>query len=298
MPKAERSNPKDNDPSFEAPRHRPQWLAGFACLVVGLLLLVALVDFVPEQTTLKTSNPVATNLVGLFGAYYSAYSYYLLGAATWLVPVFLFWMTYIYLRSARKNAGARFVAMVICIISLSALVAMQVTFFTNRDIFPSGPGGALGRWIYDSVLKDNLGVFGAALILGTVYLVGMLFIFTRDIGMEVERLVHLFAEWRQKRAALKAARIEELRRLREQAAHEKAIGDVAAATTVTKPGPTPQPLGLSRNLVVPKTEDPFAQPATADTPPTAAKPAPEPIKLATPARPATDTKPLAVAAGK
>ncbi|MFI5337392.1 MAG: DNA translocase FtsK, partial [Opitutales bacterium] len=109
---------------------------------------------------------------------------------------------------------------------------------------------------------------------------------------------HLFAEWRQKRAALKAARIEELRRLREQAAHEKAIGDVAAATTVTKPGPTPQPLGLSRNLVVPKSEDPFAQPATADTPPLAAKPAPEPIKPATAAKSATDTKPLAVAAGK
>ena len=121
MAKAERSNPKDTDPSFEAPRHRPQWLAGFACLVIGLLLFVALADFLPEQTTLKTSNPVATNLVGLFGAYYAAYSYFVLGASTWLVPLFLFWMTYIYVRTARKNAGARFAVMLFCILSLSAL---------------------------------------------------------------------------------------------------------------------------------------------------------------------------------
>ena len=297
MAKSERANPKDNDPSFEAPRHRPQWLAGFSCLVVGLLLFVALADFIPEQTTLKTSNPVATNLVGLFGAYYSAYSYYVLGASTWLIPIFLFWMTYIYLRSAQKNASARFVAMVFCIVALSALVTMQSWFFTNHDIFPSGPGGALGRWIYDGLLKDTLGVFGSVLILGVLYFAGMLFIFTRDIGMEIERLVHLFTEWRKKSAALKAAEIEERRRLREQAAHEKDIAAAAAAApaAAAKPGPVPQPLGSSKNLTVPKDEDPFAAPAPVATQP---KPAPEPVRQPVAAKPATDTAPLAAAAGK
>jgi S-DNA-T family DNA segregation ATPase FtsK/SpoIIIE len=301
MPRAEKSNPKDTEPSFEAPRHRPQWLAGFACLVIGLLLFVALIDFVPEQTTLKTSNPVATNLVGLFGAYYSAYSYLLIGISTWLIPVFLFWMTYIYLRSARKNSGTRLVAMTVCLIALSALVAMQSTFFTNRDIFPKGPGGILGWWLYDDLLKDTLGVFGSVLILGTLYAVGMLFIFTRDIGMEVERLVHLFKEWMQRRAALKAAQAEERQRLREQAENEKQLAAAAAAAgPAVKTGPTPPALGTSKSLVVPRSADPLAEtpkPAAPVPKPEPARPTSTPVP-ASAAKPATDTKQLAVAAGK
>ena len=65
MPKAESSNSKDNTPSFEGPRYRPKWLAAFTCLVVGLLLTVALVDFKPEQSYQTTTNPTRLMLVGL-----------------------------------------------------------------------------------------------------------------------------------------------------------------------------------------------------------------------------------------
>ncbi|MBI2515769.1 MAG: DNA translocase FtsK [Opitutae bacterium] len=292
MAKAESSNPKDKDPSFEGPRYRPQWLAGFSCLVIGVLLFVALIDFIPEQSYQHSSSPSAKNLVGIFGSEFSWWSYHLLGVSTWLIPVFLFWMTYIYLRSARRLAGTRFIAMVCCIASLSSLMAMQSTFFTNTSTFTAGPGGALGALLYDGLLKDSLGVFGSALILGGLYLVGMLFIFTRDIGMEFEKLVHGFAEWRKKRAALRAALIEERRKRREQAANEKAVAAAAAATAV-KPGPAPQLLTVApKRIVVPKSEDPFAEaPKSVTTPPL--KPAPEPLA---PARTATDTKSLAVAA--
>src|SRR5882672_5108563 len=105
MPKAERSNPKDKDtPSFEGPRHRPHWLAAFTCLVIGILLAVALIDFKPEQSIQNTTNPTSVNLVGVIGAEFSWWAYHLIGVSTWLFPVFLIWMTYIYLRSARSLA--------------------------------------------------------------------------------------------------------------------------------------------------------------------------------------------------
>jgi S-DNA-T family DNA segregation ATPase FtsK/SpoIIIE len=291
MAKAESSNSKDKDPSFEGPRYRPQWLAGFSCLVIGVLLFVALIDFIPEQSYQHTSSPSAKNLVGIFGSEYSWWSYHLLGVSTWLIPVFLFWMTYIYLRSARRLAGTRFIAMLCCLASLSALMAMQSTFFTNQATFTAGPGGALGGLLYDRLLKDSLGVFGSALILGGIYLVGMLFIFTRDIGMEFEKLVHNFSEWRKKRAALKAALAEERRQRREQAANEKAV--VAAAATTTKPRSAQQPLTISpKTIVIPRAEDPLAEaPRSVTAPPV--RPTPE---AATPARTATDPKSLAVAA--
>jgi S-DNA-T family DNA segregation ATPase FtsK/SpoIIIE len=125
MPKAESSNPKDRDtPSFEGPRHRPHWLAAFTCLVLGVLLTVALIDYEPGQSIQNTTNPTSVNLVGVIGAEFSFWSYNLIGASTWLFPVFLFWMTYIYLRSARSFAGTRLFAMACCVVSFSPLVAM------------------------------------------------------------------------------------------------------------------------------------------------------------------------------
>ena len=266
------------------------------------MLAVALVDFRPEQSIEHTTTPTSVNLVGVIGAEFSWWSYYLIGASTWLIPVFLFWMTYIYLRSARSLATTRLFAMLCCMVSLSALVAMQDLLFTNRSIFTGGPGGLLGALIYNTVLKDSIGVFGSALILGTIYFVGMLFIFTRDIAAEISRLMNNFTEWRQKRAALKAAQAEELRKRREEQAVKAKEAAVVAATAPAVPTPA---VGTSKKMVLPKSEDPLADTAKSVTAPPM-KPAPEPVvpvKTAPPmkssaTKPATDPKALAVATGK
>jgi len=322
MAKAERSNPKDKDtPSFEEPRHRPHWLAAFVCLVFGILLSVALLDYEPGQSVmtqvagktdvvdgsvrqLPAPNGVSPNLVGVVGAEFSWGSFYLVGVSTWLVPVFLLWMVYIYLRSARTLATTRLFAMLGCIVALSSLAAMQGTFFTNPETFPEGPGGIVGKFIYTTIFKDSLGVFGSALILGMLYLVGMLFIFTRDIAAELSRLMHNFTEWRQKRAALKAAQAEERRRQREEAAKAK---EAAAAAAKAAAAPVIN-AGAGKKLVVPKTEDPLVNPPKAATVPPIKQPeepaaakaaAPKPVVRPAPeSKPATDTRSLAVAAGK
>ena len=299
MPKAESSNPKDNTPSFEGPRYRPKWFAAFVCLVVGLLISVALIDFKPEQSIQNTTNPTSINLVGVFGAEYSWWSYHIFGLSTWLIPLFLFWMTYINLRSVRRLAGSRVIAMITCVLSLSALVAMQDILFTNKMYFTAGPGGVMGGLLYDSVLKDSLGTFGSTLILSVTYMLGMLFIFTRDIGQECEKLLLSFTEWRKQRAALAIARAEEKRKQHEDAAKQKAAAAAAAVAAQSKanaaparPGPA---LGTTKNLVVPKADDVVVAPtpaAVAKLEPTTPKP------LAKPTSTATDPKALAVAVGK
>ena len=275
MAKAENSNAKAKDkdaPSFEGPRHRPHWLAAFTCLVFGVLLFVALLDFEPGQSIQHTTNPTSVNLVGVIGAEYTWWAYHLLGAASWLIPAFLLRMTYIYLRSARSLTTTRILAIVCCLISFSALMAMQETVFTNKAIFTGGPGGLLGAFLYQTLLKDSLGVFGSALIFGTIYLLGFIFIFTRDFIADVSRLIQAFTEWRQKRAALAAARAEELRQRREAAAKEAAAAATKAATVTTPP----MAPGSSKKMVVPKGEDPLVDtPRTATVPPIAKQPAVE-----------------------
>jgi S-DNA-T family DNA segregation ATPase FtsK/SpoIIIE len=282
MAKAQSSNPKEKGaPSFEGPRHRPHWLAAFACLLVAVLMLAALISYSPEQSIQTTTNPVGRNQVGIIGAEFSWLSYHVLGACTWLLPVFLLWMTYIYMRSARSLAATRLIAMACCIIAFSGLLAMQSLLFTNFELFTGGPGGLLGGLIYDQVLRDSLGVFGSAVILGMVYVLGMLFIFTRDIASEMARVMNAFTEWRQKRAALKAALAEENRQRKEEAAKQRAAAALAAKSAPAEPAAPP---AVSKKMVVPTNVDPLGTQPKVKTSVVPTLPKPEPIEE--PAEPA------------
>ena len=322
MAKADRSNPKDKDtPSFEGPRHNRNLLAALLCLALAVLISYWLYYYLPAESSVHTSGgtsevvkgrmeqqelvPNGVKRLGIIGDLYSAGSVWLLGAAGWLIPAFLFWMTYIYMLRARHLTATRSVALIIVVTSGASLLDMQSTLFTDLDYYQEGPGGALGKVFYRDIFGALLGPFGSGLVLGSIYLAGMLFIFTRDIGVEFERLLLAVSEWRKKRAALKAALAEERRKQREEAAKAKQA-DPAAAAAVAPALNT----GSSRKMIVPKTEDPLAEKAKVAAAPV--KPAPEPVvpaktKPAEPApapakavaaKPATDPKDLAVAAGK
>ncbi len=287
MRKAENSNAKDKDTSsLEAPRHRPHWLAAFTCLVFGILIAVAMIDFEPAQSIQHTTNPTKVNLVGVIGAEYSWWIFHLLGGTAWLIPLFLLRMAFIYLRRARSLATTRLFAIICCLIAFSALMAMQETIFTSKVIFTGGPGGLLGAFLYLTLLKDSLGVFGSALIFGTIYLVGFVYIFSRDIVADIGHLIQGIHAWRQKRAALATARAEELRLRREVAA--KAAATVAAAPPIT-PDAAKKPIG-------PKGDTPPAEPAKDTATPLPAKSAsPEPATAKLPVRPPAKSSVPAVA---
>lgn len=301
MPKGETSNRKDTDPSFEAPRHRPQWLAALFCFVLGVLFLVALIDFEPAQSawhqsaattavingqiqTVPAKGAVAPNAVGVIGAEVSWWSYHLLGATTWFLPAFLLWMSYVYLRSGRRLAGLRYTAMLLSVVAACGLLAMQDWFFLDRQVFTEGPGGLAGKFLYATVLRDSIGPFGSGFLLGMAYLASLLFIFTRDIGAEFERLVFNFQEWRRKRAALRAALAEERRKRQEELARQKAAAAAVAKAVSNATAASPQqPPGTSRKIVVPKAEDPLVaspRPAPAKPLEPAAKPVPGDSKAA------------------
>ena len=316
MRKAESSNPKDKDtPSFEGPRHQRNLWAALLCIVLAVLITYWLANYVPSESSLHTSGastqviqgkleqteivPNGTRRLGVFGDYYSAGSVWLLGGAGWLIPIYLFWMTTIYARRARHLTATRTIALIVAIVSGAALLAMQGLFFSDSTYFQEGPGGAVGKVFYQDIFAALLGPFGSGLILCGTYLAAMLFIFTRDIGMEFEKILHTFSEWRARRAALKQARREESLKRREQ---QQLMAKEAAVAVA--PAPVTPTAGASKKMVVPKSADPLAESAkSVSVPPV--KSVPEPVVPAKPvpakapvARPATDTKSLEVAAGK
>ncbi len=299
MPKSESSNANKDGPSFQAPRQRPRWLMAAFCFVLAVFLSVAFIDYSPAQylgnqsggATVVENGALAAkslkvgkeNLVGPFGSYSTYWAYDLFGGGAWLLPIFLFWLTYLALRSAKRFAGTRLFVMFLAIASLSGLFAMQSTFLSSPTWFPHGPGGMMGGLVYTSGLKSIFGVFGAGMLLGMVYVLGTLFIFTRDIGAEFEKFIAAFHAWRESRSKRKAES-DELRQ-KEMEARAKLKADTA------KPEPKPAPPGAGavgpsgKKLTFAKAqEDPLAKaPVAREAAPVETKAAAVPVPKPAPA---------------
>jgi S-DNA-T family DNA segregation ATPase FtsK/SpoIIIE len=248
---------------------------------------VAFVDFAPEQSRQTGTNfrQAAPNLVGSAGAEFTWWAVHLIGVSIWLLPLFLFWMTYLALRNSRQFAPTRVVAFIVCVTSASSLAAM-VESFGKTQYFTEGLGGLLGNLVYQDLFKDTLGVFGTILLLGTTYILGFVFILVRDVGAEFDKLIHAFHAWRDRRLAAKAEAADlraQLKTANEKQKAEAKAGPAAAAVVAPPP---------NKKLTLPRTGNtgtPFA-PKVDDAPkPPAPAPAAPPTD-APPPVPATPTK--------
>ena len=248
MPKPASSN-QNAVPSFQPPRPRPRWIAASACFLTGLLVTVAFLDFAPEQSRQTGTNfrQVAPNLVGSVGAEFTWWALHVIGVSIWLIPPFLFWMTYLALRSAKQLASTRVIAMTICVISAACLTSM-IESFGKTQYFTEGLGGLLGNLVYQGAFKDTLGVFGTVLLLGTTYAICFVFIIVHDIGAEFDKLVHWLHTWRERRAAAKAEAAELLAQVTADEAKRAAAAKSATTPPMAVSAPPP-----GKKLTLPRT---------------------------------------------
>ena len=303
MPKSETSNPNDG-PSFKAQRYRPNWFEAVTSFILGSFLTVALVDYDPTQVTLhSTAQATSKNLMGWVGADTVWVLLFSIGVSTWLMPIFLFWMLYVAMRNARHLVVTRVIAMAVAMVALASIAAMFKEAKWANDYFPNGPGGLSGLVLYHRLLADALGPFGSGLLLGTGYVFALMFIFTKDIGLELERYLGLFQAWRAARRALRAARAEQMRKDKEATARLKPVPAAAPAPPASI-GPSgkkvfvpksPEELAKLAADAAPasaaaagKTTSPFSKPDANPAPlvtkaaAKAAEPAPEPLPAAPP----------------
>lgn len=227
MPKPETSNPI-GDRQAAPLRPRPNWPVAALCFLLGTLLLVAMVDYAPRQSTFHSTNPSETNLVGYFGANTSWVGLYSLGLAMWAVPFLLLWTAALALRSPRRLAAPLTIATLVYLASFTGLAALfaEMGQFKPDDYFPCGLGGFLGQLIYQRLFSGTLGLFGSLLVLGATYLVSLLFIlYAKGLTAEIEKFASRFAAWREERARHRALLAEDSRREREEKAAAKAAAE-------------------------------------------------------------------------
>jgi S-DNA-T family DNA segregation ATPase FtsK/SpoIIIE len=301
MSKPGTSNTKNASP-FDGPRHRPKWLAASVCFLFGAWLLITLLDYKPSQShefqtggksawngQVWVINSVAApqpNLGGPWGADIAWWCLHLFGFSTWFIPIFLLWFSWVAVRNARRFVFTRVIAMTLCIMTLAGLMAM-VESFKSSDYFTMGLGGKVGQLLYGEMLKNTVGVVGAGLLLGTIYALSFAFIFSRDVGAELEKAMVWIHTWRARRAQDVAERAE--REKKEQEAKEKARAAKAVAATLSAPPMTKKP------LVMPKAQEDLAreaapaktpEPAERERSATGWNPPVEPVAAATAPKPA------------
>jgi S-DNA-T family DNA segregation ATPase FtsK/SpoIIIE len=302
MPKPETSNSNDG-PSAKAPRYQPNWPIALSFLLVGVFIAVALVAYDPLQSSHISTAPRPKNPMGWIGAESIYILLFSLGASTWLIPIFFGWIVYLAIKAGRHLTGTRIVTMVIAIAAFSGLWSM-VDFFKFSNYFPSGPGGYIGKGLYEGLLHEPAGPIGSALMLSVIYTAAMLYIFTRDIGTEIDRIYANFTAWREARAKQKTALAAELAKEREARAKQKAAESVAvsaaAPLTANTPATPVGPSGGKKTFAAKSAEDPLAKPAARGTgteapelvaaPKSATSPAPAlPKAAAKPTPPASNT---------
>ena len=273
MAKRTSSNP-NNAPSFSPPRYRPRWALALTCMLLGIWMLVALIDFDPNQkgyfTAANQEPATQVNNMGPLGADLARVGYAWLGVMAWSVPLFLFWSAWLSLRNARKLVGTRIAAMAITTISGCSLAAMlKLEAFTTSQFFPGGRlGGIVGRGIYDDFLANGIGPFGSGSLMLVVYLTGLLFVFTKDIAAEFEKAIHWLQTYRE-RSRQRRAEAAELRQKQKAETERKRT---EAAKAVIAPAPSLKKLTIAKGDRDPLERSHHPFPSTASAPSTSSLP--------------------------
>jgi S-DNA-T family DNA segregation ATPase FtsK/SpoIIIE len=282
MPKSDSSNP-NGGPSFQGPRYRPNWLAASICFIAGTYLTAALIDYDPGQTLFHTTSPTAKNWVGWLGADSVWVLFYAIGISTWLLPVALYWMFFVAIRNSRHLVGTRVTAIVIGIISMSGLLAMFESVKSD-DFYPNAWGGWVGHTIYQRMLAEALGPFGTGLFLGAVYCFALLFVITKDIGAEIEKIIANFSEWRAQRVRSKAALIEDKEKRKEDRAKQRSS---LLQGMPPVPAPPVGPTGSKKITLAKSPEEALVRPPVVRVPGPAAEALPKVEAKAAPAKAAS-----------
>lgn len=214
-------------------RSRPIW--GVLSVTLAIMAFVAIWDFELSQSV-QTSTEPRMNLVGVFGAEGSFWSFYFFGVATWLMPLYLFWLG---VRLFRKQMPRRRVqvacASIFSLACASGLAALgdsgeQVadSVFGHQVPEGFGYGGFIGSKFAPVLLQPYVGPFGAFLFFLLGFVGSSIIVFTDNLSRLVEwvreRISAFFVslgESREERRRLKAERAEEKRLAKEEAALAK-----------------------------------------------------------------------------
>lgn len=208
----------------EVPPNPAQHAAtGFLLLGIAVFYFLALLSYEPVDlpgwfplAITDTPSPLMHNFIGRFGAVLAGGTFWLLGAADYLIPLCLTWFGLRKMFGQTRITFRAWVGFGIGVVCGAALFRLQTIWdWNNHTVTPYGAGGGVGYVVGDVLLVPIMGEVGSLLCLGVGYLIGMIFVTgLHPVQVLIETKDGLVGMLQ--RAALK-------RRLRKLEAEQKAI---------------------------------------------------------------------------
>ena len=269
-------------------------MLGLVLLGAGTLLFLALVSYSPADvpswlffSKQGVAEAVTENFIGPVGAVVAGFTYFVLGAAAYLLAVVLIGFGGAKFLTSDLILKKRLWWMAAFILSGACLAGIQPWFLQSwREHFNIlGPGGWIGLALGKTVLAGLLGVIGATILLSLFYLASLIFM----TGMHPVKfckavMVEVPAWFRARREAAL-----EKKRLEQEAAVEEALSAVPRTKRPATARPRKKPAALDEEEdtseedeeeeeIIP--EPPLPEPKIIDTGAAPAKkpPAPAPPK--------------------
>lgn len=164
---------------------------GLILLGVGTLLFLALVSYSPDDvpswvpiiSKQGSASAQTENFIGPVGAIVAGYSYFVLGAASYLLAVVLIGFGGAKFLSGHINVRERAWWVATFVVSGACLAGVRPGLLhflrlwsteTNRQLDLPGTGGLLGDALGQTVIAGLLGTVGATILLSVVYLASLI----------------------------------------------------------------------------------------------------------------------------
>jgi S-DNA-T family DNA segregation ATPase FtsK/SpoIIIE len=274
-----KTQPKGNDPGHSE-------IISVVLLGSGLLYLLALISFTPDDLPtwvpfgrLAEPNATVDNFVGRLGAVGAGFSYYTLGAASYLIPACLIWFGAATLLFGARTSFRALTGFGLVMLSACCLLDYQNWFFKGwpEDYNIISAGGIIGAKIGTGLFASLTGKIGAFIIMAIVYFTGTVMV----TGFHPMHFIKLcresFKAWREKREEAFMTRASESEKLvrqkrkleREQKRIAKKLGETLPADN------TESPTKIRRKKVTEEPDELPLEPVVAKNEDTSEKPNPE-----------------------
>ncbi len=171
---------------------------GFLWLTLGLLTLLSLFSYDPNDTGFFSTHPnrEISNFVGPVGAFWSGGLFILLGVGAYMVPLVMLVTCFAMFLQKEIDWLAKILWCSAYFISLSSLLDLQT--FLGRGLNLLSPGGAVGSMMDDFFTKI-LGTGGWTILMVALFIVSTIFLF----GLHPMKLAHefqsLYQQWKEDR---------------------------------------------------------------------------------------------------
>ncbi|MFB3829866.1 MAG: DNA translocase FtsK [Bryobacteraceae bacterium] len=290
------------------PHKRLNEVAGLVLLSLGLLTLLSLVSYHPQDPSWDTAAGAARpiNLIGYPGAYISDLLLQIFGLPAFAFPLMTFLLAWKWVRSEDIEAPlAKIAGSVLAVLSVTAAVSFLPpwTIFGNAVRLGGALGVVLAAW-----LTSNLNAAGALVLLATTLIVSLYlattFTMAKLAGWFAGPLGFLRAigewwhAWRERRRERKleksrakaGAKQEQRRKPRPEPVPEPVAADAPPFDSGPEPTSEPELVSQTTDIPICPLEDAPApvMRAPAPEPPPAARPAPAPRPHAIFRLPGTD----------